>query len=479
MGRMAKKVFAVLDLNGHVVTAVRGDLDDAVGEASAISGSPDAVLVDGTATARYQLRPNVASMRTEDDRVRLVLKAAGKNGLPLITWNQIDAYKSIADAHREVAHIFRDLHRINDKTGVVTRVKAYDTPASMAEALLGSNLKLSKMDPLAKLSRVPMFAGQNRDIKLQGLALLPSQLLWGVSQDEKLRSGVPNSCPNASNECRSACLVFSGQNEVDRYNSEAKRARMRALYEHPAAFMRLITHEIRRRVAAGRKRGVENFFRLNVYSDILWEIVCPDLYEMMSDVGFFDYTKVPNRNPPPNYDLTFSFSGDNDDDCLNELSRGWFLGKRTGRRVAVVFVSGPQHAGRYGEAETVSKAQKKMFWPLPRTFWGYPVVNGDFSDARMCDPPNVVTRDACVVGLHYKLPTKLVNGVKQKIEASGKFVIKMDDVRSGGRQTFEEYKKNGRVVMPTVVVRAHEVDGCLVMAGTPVHEGADDWQEAG
>lgn len=475
---MARKLFAILDLNGHVITATRGDLNDAVGEAASISGTPDAVLVDGTASAADELRPNAAAaLRSEEGKLRLVVKSAERNGLPQISWRDIQSYPSIEDAYRELAHIFRGLHKVDEATGAKRHIKAYDTARGTAKALLGSNLKMSKKDPLAKLSRVPMFRGQNRDIKLQGLAMLPSQVFWGVKQDHKLVASLPNTCPHASPECRAACLVFSGQNEVDRYNSEAKRARMRALYEHPAAFMRLLTHEIRSRVDHGRRRGTENFFRLNVYSDLVWEMIVPDMFEQMSDVGWFDYSKIPGRNPPPNYDITFSFSGHNEADCLRELREGYFLGKPTGRRVAVVFLSAGETARRRGEPAVLEEKQKKMFWPLPRTFWGYPVVNGDFSDARMCDPPNAVTTDPCVVGLHYKLPMGLADRVEKGLESLGKFVVKMDDVRAGGRQTFAEYKKNANIVMPTVVVQAHEVDGCLVIAGTPVHEGANDWHE--
>jgi hypothetical protein len=66
-----------------------------------------------------------------------------------------------------------------------------------------------------------------------------------------------------------------------------------------------------------------------VLSDIPWELVCPELFELFPDLGFYDYTKVPGRTGFDNYDLTFSFSGTNERQTKSEIARG--------HRVAVVY----------------------------------------------------------------------------------------------------------------------------------------------
>ena len=135
-----------------------------------------------------------------------------------------------------------------------------------------------------------------------------------------------------------------------------------------------------------------------------------------------------------------------------------------------------------------------MFWPLPERFWGHRVVNGDYSDARPCDPANGVDRNPVVVGLHYKTS----KGVEQRIKGLEKTlkggltefsipVGKPSDVRQQGMQRFREHylEKNGlgrmwanpSGAMPTIVTQVHEIDGWLCVAGTPVHEGASNWTD--
>ena len=139
--------------------------------------------------------------------------------------------------------------------------------------------------------------------------------------------------------------------------------------------------------------------RLNVFSDIPWELVFPEIFALVPGT-YYDYTKVPHREVPSNYDLTFSYSGRNLDDAVGELERG--------RMIAVVFLT-----------------QRHQ---TPSTFLGVPVVDGDLSDARPLDPPQVI------VGLAYKLP-----------KGQGKISVK-DNV---------------------FLVPVHEIDGQLVAALVP------------
>jgi hypothetical protein len=107
-----------------------------------------------------------------------------------------------------------------------------------------------------------------------------------------------------------------------------------------------------------------------------------NILEIFPDVQFYDYTKVPNRitlvEKYKNYDLTFSYSGENLDECVNMLDKHI--------RVAVVF--------------------KKV----PSEFWGRPVIDGDKYDMRYRDNRDVI------VGLKYKR-------VRNKLTETNKFVI--------------------------------------------------------
>jgi hypothetical protein len=76
------------------------------------------------------------------------------------------------------------------------------------------------------------------------------------------------------------------------------------------------------------------------------------------------YDRIELLKKYKNYDLTYSFSGTNFQDCISALNNKM--------RVAVVF--------------------KKV----PTTFWGYKVIDGDAYDMRYYDKKNVI------VGLKYK-----------------------------------------------------------------------------
>jgi hypothetical protein len=82
-------------------------------------------------------------------------------------------------------------------------------------------------------------------------------------------------------------------------------------------------------------------------------------------VQFYDYTKLPKPHlrVRPNYAITFSHTGYNIADCLSALSNGV--------NVAVAFA--------------IKKGQ-----PLPETWNGYPVVDGDTHDLRFLDGRAVV-----------------------------------------------------------------------------------------
>jgi hypothetical protein len=190
-----------------------------------------------------------------------------------------------------------------------------------------------------------------------------------------------NVCPN-SEYCREFCLNGSGQNKCDQLSrgvegslinrSRIKKTKM--FYEDRNTFMRLLIHELKKYQRRAAKLGMEFSVRLNGTSD-LSPILFKDpetgknLLELFPDVQFYDYTKVYSRiklmQQYPNYDLTLSYNGYNWADCERFLNEGG--------KVAVVF---------YDEK-------------LPKSYHGFPIVDGNTYDMRYLDPASHI------VGLHY------------------------------------------------------------------------------
>jgi len=183
-------------------------------------------------------------------------------------------------------------------------------------------------------------------------------------------------CPKRSAGCTAACLHTAGNPVYMAAKERARIARTRFYFERPNAFRVLLMAELASWVAKVRKLGLIPSVRLNGTSDIVWEVKFPEVFARFADVQFYDYTKIPqrfNRPLPANYHLTFSRSEDNGHDVAGVLAKGG--------NVAVVF-SGCGIA-----------AHPK---PLPASFAGAPVVDGDEHDLTFLHGRGVV------VGLRHK-----------------------------------------------------------------------------
>lgn len=202
-------------------------------------------------------------------------------------------------------------------------------------------------------------------------------------------------CPQASNPCRMVCLADGVQRSASRkdvlgrefeniqdptldevsYNRMSLGCRHTAFLSNPYYFMRILLEAIHKRALsypnklnryneavepeyrlddrakAEYLKKVPPSVRLNVLSDYVWELICPDLFEVfggrstfngtrMPYVQFYDYTKIPGRWPkeirdlvadhlgmppnnshmlPENYHITFSFSGTKGSLNLSEI----------------------------------------------------------------------------------------------------------------------------------------------------------------
>jgi len=210
--------------------------------------------------------------------------------------------------------------------------------------------------------------------------------------------------------------------------------------------------------------------RLNVYSDYVWEEICPALFKIfdgtqtfmgvrMLRVQFYDYTKIPGRWPaatrkeiakqfsikdpkssyrlPPNYHITFSFSG-----TKQSYAQSLFASRYAKQNSTVVFYSidttstifdalendanaitdaalqntirdFKSWAAKLRSALTLkqraSASVEKGMGLIPQTYKGVRVIDGDAYDLRFLDTilAAQLRQDALVIGLKYKQPRNI------------------------------------------------------------------------
>lgn len=262
-------------------------------------------------------------------------------------------------------------------------------------------------------------------------------------------------CIGSSEGCRATCLVYSGQNQSADESIIYKHAMSAALLADPIAFLRLMVEGIRMQM--NYVGEAERWVRLNVYQDIPWEAVFPDLFLRAGDdktsgktggwipqLRAYDYTKIANRAFTPNYNLTFSFSGNNLNAAKGELERG--------RNVAAVFVLRDAQ-GKVLQGTKASKWVKRpiraryyedLYYPLDVSdvFGDVPVLNGDTHDIRPYDALTLSAHGyngAAVIGLDFKIPRVKVRKGKggtvplYDVDKAGKFVTRVLETESGLR----------------------------------------------
>lgn len=225
-------------------------------------------------------------------------------------------------------------------------------------------------------------------------------------------------CPNSDNCCK-YCLNGSGRNKIELLTykgggviQQSRIKKTKLFFEDRPAFMRLLIHEINQARKKAEAAGMTLAVRLNCTSDISPEEFILDgknILQLYPNIQFYDYTKVFNRaellEKYENYDLTFSFSGENWTDCKRVLEKGY--------RVAVVFED-----------------------TFPEKFNGYPVIDANGYDARFLDI------GAIICGLTYKkVANDYVNGKYQRPETTF--------VNQNVKDTPEEQQKNNKTVNPS------------------------------
>lgn len=239
----------------------------------------------------------------------------------------------------------------------------------------GNAIKTTKLSYLGNVgTSVKIAKNEKKNVMTYVLYLAPAK-----------KSGY-NVCPMATTGCINACLDESGHNKIDIKEHRIDKARIKKtkmFFEDRAFFMGWLVAELTAHKANAEKKGFEFSVRINGTSDLSLGLFVHNgksLFEIFPDTLFYDYTKVLNRvvlvNKYKNYDITFSYSGENWLECENALANGV--------RLAVVF-------------------EKR----LPKTYMGIEVVNADETDLRYLDPKNVIC------GLIHKKTRKKIDYANQ------------------------------------------------------------------
>jgi hypothetical protein len=169
-----------------------------------------------------------------------------------------------------------------------------------------------------------------------------------------------NLCPNATKECVLACLYDSGFASFFSSINEARQRKTEFYINSKEAFIIQLAKEINDIILDSD--GKEVLFRLNGTSDLdflamLKKYADFDFMLTPDNVFFYDYTKIFGKvkkysHCSDKYKLTFSFSGENIEECLTAL--------KLGANVAMVYKG-----------------------TMPSVWNGFEVVNGDVSDEEM------------------------------------------------------------------------------------------------
>lgn len=192
-------------------------------------------------------------------------------------------------------------------------------------------------------------------------------------------------CPKRTAGCTAACLNTAGRGgmfkrgETTNVIQEARKRKTRMFFEERTGFMEWLVKDIELGIKQSKRMNLTPVFRLNGTSDLSFEKyevvrngqLFRNVFAAFPEVQFYDYTKILGRKVKDiaNYSLTFSAADGNDTDVLRAIAEGL--------NIATVF--------------GIKKTE-----PMPETYNGLPVFNGDESDLRFLDPKGVV------VGLYAK-----------------------------------------------------------------------------
>lgn len=417
--------YAVLDQNGVLIDKAR-DFEEAADKAFYSSEGP--VFVDKSVEAS-QMRQNPEQptyLRARQNAIANALEASALPVLEDIDWAEISLEETRARLRALAKPLYKTLFDSAKKLGslhlgrggIAQNLPHYLFSPAANLGILRENEKTKKILGGAYASR--------------GVSFLPHSATWGAPFDMSFQSvpeGVGTFCSQAVKECKKTCLVFTGQRKMESGAYGSSWLYSQLLLKDPIAVLSLIRHSVLAWTEKEMKRGINLFYRLNVFSDLPWEYLAPNFIPYVVDelrsfysleglpeeaLFFYDYSKIPQRpgivdsRGNPLYDITFSFTGYPPNlaefvDILNEE-------EGCASRAAVVFVArsmeeraerieGQKRLSMYraDPGAPIKQWAKKSGEYFPFTFFDHPIWNGDLSDIRPLDP-----EDVRVVGLYYK-----------------------------------------------------------------------------
>ena len=213
----------------------------------------------------------------------------------------------------------------------------YDAARREAEARFEAGWRPQR---LMATENLKLKKASKKNMRGLGLSLAPANVSgWEV-------------CASRSPQCTKYCIFSAGHG----FRHQVKMGRIfRTIWFFRARdeFMAQLMSEI--------DRNQDAAIRLNVFSDIMWERLFPEVFSNFPKTHFYDYTKHFKRMfraRPENYHLTFSLHENNEQQAREVL--------RAGMNIAAVT---DQVGG---------------------TLFGHQVIDGDEHDLRFLDPAPVV-----------------------------------------------------------------------------------------
>jgi len=192
-------------------------------------------------------------------------------------------------------------------------------------------------------------------------------------------------CPKRTAGCTIACLNLAGRGgmfkkgETTNTIQQARIRKTKLFFSDRDQFMALLVADIKLAIKQSERQGLIPVIRLNGTSDLAFEkygftdngVFYANIFARFPNIQFYDYTKILGRKIShiANYSLTFSNADGNDVEVAKAIAQGY--------NIATVFGI-------------------KKGTPMPDTYLGLPVFNGDESDLRFLDPKGVI------VGLYAK-----------------------------------------------------------------------------
>ena len=172
-------------------------------------------------------------------------------------------------------------------------------------------------------SKLPKLIGQNTKIS-KDIANLDNDLeIFGLSLAPHFISGF-NTCNGLSMGCAQACLMFTGMGQkfMIATDGEHKVAIARIIrtilwFKYRDQFKAKLLREIELKQKLLAKKNINMAFRPNVFSEVKFEKLFPELFELCKNLNIqvYDYVKDINRiveNPYKDfYSMTFSLSENN------------------------------------------------------------------------------------------------------------------------------------------------------------------------